>query len=58
MALMEIGRQETQVFIAHRETILRGEGDFLFPEVVDAEERRSRAKAITSAFDMDSSLDS
>ena len=46
------------MFIAHRETILKGIGDFLFPEVVDEEERRSRAKAITSAFDLDSSLDS
>ena len=58
MAMMEIGRRETQVFIDNRETILTGIGDFTFPEVTSVEERRARAKAITSAFDMDSSLDS
>ena len=57
MAMTEVGRRETRVFLTHRERILEAVGKYLFAEVPDPEERRARAKAITSAYDMDSALD-
>jgi hypothetical protein len=57
MAMMEAGRAQTEVFLAHKEEILDGIGRHLWAEVETRSERRARAKGVTSAFDMDSGID-
>jgi hypothetical protein len=53
MAMMEAGRAQTRVFLAHKEVILDGIGEHLWAEVRERSERQARAKGVTSAFDMD-----